>query len=347
MPTPPTVVTVGGLGPRATVRCVAARANEADDDAPTSGADVVLLTRFNLPSEGAESLIRAEEGWLTDRWGLFERYTVPSIRAQTDPDVHWLVYLDPESPTWLKDGIAQLDEEGLLRPIYRERVDHAELIDDIEETLGAAHRPMLATANLDNDDGLAPDFVARLRAASDDGERRAVYFEIGLIRSPTRLYLRHDPVNAFGAVAEPWPEPVTCWLEWHNLLGNHMPVRVLTGEPAWLQVVHGRNVSNRALGELIDPTRYRAAFPGTLDDLEVPSASTLAAERYVVRPLRGARRSAPRRREVGVHATVRQGRLDPREAPLGLGHVPGALRGLTLRRSGSPAGRPSQPTRGR
>jgi len=249
----------------------------------TSDVDLVLLTRFNLPSEGPESLIRAEEGWLADRWGLFERYTVPSVRAQTDHDVHWIIYLDPQSPAWLIEHMTLLADEGLVTPIYRERVLPPELAADIAATVGEAHGTLLATANLDNDDGLSPDFVARLKDAAGPG-RQAVYFEVGLIRSPTRLYLRHDPVNAFVAVTEPWDGAVTCWVDWHNLLSDHMPVRVVAGAPAWLQVVHGRNVSNRALGDLVDPAIYRDAFPGCLDDLVTPTTTTLLVEQYVVRP---------------------------------------------------------------
>ena len=253
---------------------------------------VVLLSRFNLPSEGPEGLIRAEEGWLSDRWGLFERYTVPSVRAQTDTDLHWVIYLDAESPAWLKDHMTALAADGLVTPLYRERVSAADLVADVAATVGAGRGALLATANLDNDDGLAPDFVARVKAAARPDVRQAVYFEMGLIRSPTRLYLRRDPVNAFGAVIEPWDDVMTCWADWHNLLGTHMPVSVVGGEPAWLQVVHGRNVSNRALGDVVDPARYRSAFPGALDDLPSPSSGTLAFERYVVRPVRAVKEAA-------------------------------------------------------
>ncbi|MBY8850425.1 putative rhamnosyl transferase, partial [Saccharothrix sp. MB29] len=68
--------------------------------------DHVVLTRFNLPSVGAESVVRAQEGWLTKRVGLFERYCLPSVAAQTSSDFRWLIYFDPESPQWLKDRIA-------------------------------------------------------------------------------------------------------------------------------------------------------------------------------------------------------------------------------------------------
>ena len=68
-------------------------------------ADHVLLTRFNLPSAGFESIVRAQDGWLKDRIELFERYSIPSVQAQTSQAFHWIIYFDPESPEWLKGRI--------------------------------------------------------------------------------------------------------------------------------------------------------------------------------------------------------------------------------------------------
>ena len=58
--------------------------------------------------------------------------------------------------------------------------------------------------------------------------------------------------------------PLTCWSDWHNQLGRHMDVVEVEGEPGWLQVIHGANVSNRVRGTMTDPARYRALFPGTV-----------------------------------------------------------------------------------
>src|SRR6185312_5627395 len=71
----------------------------------------VLLTRFNLPSAGVQELIRAKDGWLRGRVALFERYTVPSVQAQTTQDFTWLIYFDPASPTWLREVIARHEQQ--------------------------------------------------------------------------------------------------------------------------------------------------------------------------------------------------------------------------------------------
>jgi hypothetical protein len=124
----------------------------------------------------------------------------------------------------------------------------------------------LLTTNLDNDDSLAADFVARVQAAAPLGERTAVYLGNGLICRDAALYRRFDRHNAFCSVRKPWEGAVGCWTDWHNLLPDQMPAVVLRGAPGWQQVVHGANVSNRVRGRRTQPSRHRTPS-GLLDDL--------------------------------------------------------------------------------
>lgn len=259
--------------------------------APVPGCDAVdhlLVTRFNLPSRGPESLIRAQDGWLQDRIELFERYTVPSVRSQTNRDFSWLVYLDPQSPQWLLDRLAPLAGEGLLVVRYREEVGWRDLAGDARDVTGAGGR-LLITTNLDNDDALAADFVERLRRSAISGLRGAVYLADGLIRVDDRVYRWRDRDNAFCSVIETWDRPRTAWRDWHILLHRHMEATSLTGAPGWLQIVHHRNVSNRIRGRLTDPASCRELFPGALDDVASPARRDLVADALVARPVREVR----------------------------------------------------------
>ncbi len=255
-------------------------------------ADCVIVTRFNLPSAGAESLIRAQEGWLRNRIGLFEQYCLPSVLGQTDRSLSWIVYLDPQSPEWLLDRMRPLVDRGVLTVLYRESVTGSELAADIGAVLGPDRPDYLLTVNLDNDDALAIDFVERLRRVDPVADSVAIYFTNGLARSSHALYFQRDRSNAFGAVRERWMSPRTCWADWHILLGRHMPVQRVGGAPAWLQVVHGQNVSNRVRGRIVHPARYQRIFPGALDDLPAPQASERAWDLLVARPARFVREAA-------------------------------------------------------
>ncbi len=255
----------------------------------TANLDHVLLTRFNLPSKGHESLVRAQENWLKNRVVLFERYCLPSVLAQTCRSFSWIIYFDPESPVWLVDWIRSHEQWGNFIPYFREEVTGNDLLSDIRAVVGE-QRCELLTTNLDNDDGLAVDFVARLQDATRGGVRTAVYIGDGLIRRGDELlYRRVDPYNAFCSVRESWDAPVTCWTDWHNLLPTRMPALVLRGDPGWLQVVHGANVSNRVHGRLANPMQHRTAFPELLDDLPVPGMLQVAKDTLLSAPGRAIR----------------------------------------------------------
>lgn len=254
--------------------------------------DHVLLTRFNLPSPGAESLIRARDGWLRERVGLFEDRCLPSVRAQTAP-VTWIVYFDPESPTWLKEWIAGAATRGGFRPLFRAEVGREALIADLRKATGALG-DVLVTTNLDNDDALSADFAARIQNSIESAERHAIFLRNGLILKDGRLYRHVDRNNAFCSVAEPWDSPVTAWADWHTRLAGQMPSTVLGGPPAWLQVVHGNNVSNRVRGVLTTPAAHASGFGELLAGLDQPSRAALLADRLIVAPLRSAKLGARR-----------------------------------------------------
>ena len=62
-------------------------------------------------------------------------------------------------------------------------------------------------------------------------------------------------------------------------------MRRAAGAAAWLQVVHGENVSNRVRGHLRDPNRYRNLFHGLIQGLQRPQPGTVTLDFLVTAPL--------------------------------------------------------------
>ncbi len=251
----------------------------------------VFLTRYNLPANRVEQSIFSEE-WLRNRTELFRAYTVPSVQQQTQLDqVRWIIYLDQSTPDWLRELIAGLENDALVLPRYLDSPLSEEMIQaDIAQAAGNDSGPVI-TSNLDNDDGLALDYVARMRQAADVDLPSVIYLVNGLIESRGSVYLRRDPSNAFSAVVDDLAatELRHCWSAFHNRLADMMPAVRVLGTPAWLQVVHGVNVSNRVRGELARASDYSNLFAGLLDDLDDPSDLTLTTDRLVGEPMRQAR----------------------------------------------------------
>jgi hypothetical protein len=251
----------------------------------------IIVTRFNLPSAGTESLIRAQDGWLRNRVELFERYCLPSVVAQTRSDFDWIIYFDEESPTWLRERIASWTAVAPIIPLYRTTVMHQDLAADARAFApsGSSH---LLTTNLDNDDALATDFTDRIRRIPVEAAPVAIYVEAGLVRTSDELYLRRDPKNAFCSVLEDWRDPMTCWRDAHTMLHSWMPTVVLPGAPGWLQVVHGTNVSNRVRGHVVRKAPYSSLFNTLIEDVVDPTPRRRLVDTALARPGRALREAA-------------------------------------------------------
>lgn len=244
----------------------------------TRSVNHVILTRFNLPSAGVQTIIREREGWLRERVELFERYCVPSVKAQTTRNFSWIVYYDPASPAWLRDQISVHANVGTFIPVFRESASTDEILRDIRR-VSESNANDLLTTNLDNDDAIAVNFIAQVQAAQTTASTVAIYLENGLIRRGSRLYTHRYRRNAFNSVRTPWEDPVaTCWSEWHTHFDNRMPVVEVKGPAAWMQVVHGMNVSNRVKGRLVSPGPFREQFGPLLDGVADPTEIDLASE---------------------------------------------------------------------
>lgn len=116
-----------------------------------------------------------------------------------------------------------------------------------------------------------------------------LYIAKGLIKSENKLYIFNDPRNAFCSVRETWKSPITCWSNWHNLLGENLPVIEVGGKPGWLQVIHGRNVSNRIRGKRVCSSSHIGRFPGLINDVRNANARERMLDRLVAQPARLAR----------------------------------------------------------
>ncbi|MGN6404928.1 glycosyltransferase [Sinomonas sp.] len=280
-------------------------------DAETRNAvDHVILTRFNLPSPGYERSVRERDGWLEKRVSLFERYCLPTVSAQSTQAFSWIAYFDPASPMWLRERIEAWSAKGPLTPIFRSEVSADQLVSDLADVSGARTRT-LVTTNVDNDDAIARDFVERIQGLAEHGSTAAIYLARGLIGAVPFVYRRTDRVNAFCSVSSSWEDAATCWKDWHNELHRHMPVKLGWGEPAWLQVIHGTNVSNRVHGTMVSPSAYAALFPGIFEDGWLqPSGVDRVLDSSVRRPLRWGREAARGAAKRVIVATAGRTALD-------------------------------------
>lgn len=105
-----------------------------------------------------------------------------------------------------------------------------------------------------------------------------------------------------------------------------MPVLELDGQPGWLQVIHGTNVSNRIRGRLASPGEHACLFPTLLDDVDQPTPGEELADLVAGRPWRVARDSGRQVTKTAIVQLVGKDGLD-------------RLKSLAASRSGTRAAR--------
>ena len=254
----------------------------------------IIMTRFNLATPGREAAIRNNAGWLDGRFDLFERYCLPSLAAQDSQDFDWIIYFDIDTPPAIRERIAACQRVRPFHAFFTGLFRSEGWRDSVLERLGAERPPYVLTTNLDNDDGLAVDYVSRLHAhaAGQLGTAPcALNFTNGFVLSGEKLFLHNHRSNAFVNLLEPSGEGLrTAPAIPHMALAEHLPVVQLPGPGAWLQVVHGGNVSNKIRGHRVGVEIARARFPHDLiADVRDPNRAELLADTLVGSPLRATR----------------------------------------------------------
>jgi len=204
----------------------------------------VILTRFNVKIEQAAP---PDEDWLEHRFSLFERFCLPSVTAQTCTDFDWMIFCDPEIPPPYLDRLRGYSRHSAIRPIYfRNRFDQGMVRAAVAELArGYTH---LITTRLDNDDAICRTFVETIRSHFRGQEFEFLNFTNGFIWQDGRIWSGRHSSNAFISLVEEARDYSTVYCGNHMELDQQGPIVQIAEPAAWLQVVHGRNISNEAWG---------------------------------------------------------------------------------------------------
>lgn len=210
-----------------------------------------VLTRFNIHHDATTD---EGEAWLRARVDLFERFTLPSMRAQTSPPDRWLVYCHSlaGSPEWFRERTATWDIPW-LEPVWLPTLDQAELTETVFGRLPPEGAEHVITARLDNDDAVARDFCQQIRAAARR-EREFINFPSGAQYADGKVYRRADPLSPFLAFVEPAkPDLSTVFITRHDRASDVAPVRQIATHPMWMAVIHGGNLVQQVSGVRVSP----------------------------------------------------------------------------------------------
>ncbi len=205
--------------------------------------------------------------WLRERQAFFEKFTLPSVQAQTNKDFTWVLVSDSRTPDEFKEVLdgypAEVfyfdfenydwqapQYEGGAGTIMQRSID-LEMIDrPLIEYIGLQDTDYVITSRLDNDDAIANDHIERVQTEAAkrwNGKRFWLDFVRGLKYSHGFVYPVNSPHSAFISFVEPPTNLRTTYQTCHTIAQEtEFPVHgVRKGEPSWLQHIHGGNIMNR------------------------------------------------------------------------------------------------------
>lgn len=239
----------------------------------------LITTRFNVRVGLTANARALSPEWLEPRLRLFREITVPSVASQSIPPDGWLVFFDEDTPDEMRHQVRRL-EVGfpLMRAEYCVEFN-AQLVAERIRNAIPRDADWLLTTRLDNDDALNRLFVESVQRAARRGVREFINPTYGLIVANGCLYRKRDFSSPFMTLSEPVAGFQTVWIDQHQRLSRHGPVRQFALPDAWIQVVHGGNLANQVRGFRVSPSKVS---PDTLPEALMASISTLRLSQLLI-----------------------------------------------------------------
>jgi hypothetical protein len=219
------------------------------------------------------------------RLAITRAVTARLMAQQTVRSWTWIVLLDERDPllkerrelyetsaphfvplTWRPPGARSITTFGISA--RRERIAAADYRAPWRSLVGPADEQVLMT-RLDDDDGLAPDAIARYQADAVGLEARTILMLPAGIRvwRGRSSSVRHER-NAMHTLSTPAGDELSVYDYGHTKVRDVAQVRLVDERPGWLWVRHRDTISGWRRADVPISAEVRAAFPVDWPSLE-------------------------------------------------------------------------------
>jgi len=220
-----------------------------------------ILTRWNLLLDGQSVYTNSPDpdGWMRHRAELFERITLPSIKAQRLKNFTWLLAFDRQTP---KEYYLKYLKHPYIEVIY----DYPKTyMNNLFKERKIKNGDWLITTRLDNDDFLEHDFVFQVQRQFNDYRKivdtDGVQWDLESNKFYTveRRFNNSPFLSLIERAGDMTPllsgvrpeEPIkTCFYCSHTKMIDHFPSMKID-KKLYRMVIHDRNISNRIVGKEI------------------------------------------------------------------------------------------------
>ena len=186
-----------------------------------------------------------DDAFLTERFRLFEKYTIPSIQNQTNQNFVWCVLFSGTTPQKFRKKI-----EGYTKsisnfvPLYIDDAVEQPYRQVIADFLDQKEKEWIITTRCDNDDLLDRDFIEEIQKNAEPGEEMVLAYPEGYQYEEKSKILRkyHFPTNHFTTLVSNSGKII--YDIKHMEVYESYKVENISTRPMWVEVIHGGNVYN-------------------------------------------------------------------------------------------------------
>ncbi|GGF17097.1 glycosyltransferase [Flavobacterium limi] len=208
-----------------------------------------LITRFNLKNPNWDVTKNNEElltdEWMEDRMWLFENFCLPSVKAQSNKNFTWLLYLDTTTAEKYKTKITDLTSATEnIKLFFINGMN--EFYPEIQKAT-TSEKPYLITTRIDNDDVISKYFIDEVQKkfASQDFLAIDVIKGYSLQIKPIYILGKKEHVfNPFISLIEKNENPKTVWFNDHTQWKKESRIIQVTDKRLWMSIIHEKNKVN-------------------------------------------------------------------------------------------------------
>lgn len=214
-----------------------------------------VITRFNIRVNYKCQLKNLDNNpmkrildtdYLNERFNIFEKYTLQSMKRQTNQNFQWIVLFHENTPDIFKNRIQKLKNEFNFIDLYfsdNQSFNFLEYCNSRNESVD-----YYITTRIDNDDMFSDDYIARIQEyANNNFHECIISFEKGMKfdLSSQKKYEFERKDNHFLSMIG---KKEDCILQYNHtkIFDSGKEIVMLdSSKPMWIEIIHESNVTNR------------------------------------------------------------------------------------------------------
>ncbi len=221
-----------------------------------------IITRFNIRANYSCSLKDSSYNpmtkildldYLKQRFSIFEKYTLPSIKSQTNQNFSWIVLFHSDTPNIFKSKILKLKKKYNFIDVYLNDNQKFDLLEYCKDNNLISD--YFITTRIDNDDMLSKNYVEKVQNYANQNFHKCILsFENGikydLTTNKTYDYARKD--NHFLSMIGEKNDSILNYNH-SKIFDTGIDVEIIkTCKPMWTEIIHESNVHNMVNEEDIE-----------------------------------------------------------------------------------------------